>query len=100
MLAETTALPVRISPPSNRASPGVPGYRLRQGVLSPAPALGSVKPADTRVPPAGTSLAHSRGTRDRKADRPPRDAPAPMPVSRCAMPADTTVPPVHSEHDK
>src|SRR6266567_4054099 len=98
MLAGTTALPAHIPPPSNRASPGVPECKLHQGVSAPAPVLGSAMPADTTVPPGGTSLAHRRGTRDRRADRPPGDAPVPIPVSRCAEPADTTVPLAHTGH--
>src|SRR6266536_1022274 len=96
--ADTTARPARISPPSNRASPGVPACKLHQGVSVPAPVLGSAMPGDTMVPPVGTSLAHRRGMRDRRTDRPPGDALVPIPVSRCAEPADTTVPLAHTGH--
>ncbi len=98
MLADTTALPARISPPSNREAPGVGAWKLHQGVSAPAPVLGSAMPADTMAPPVGTSLAHSRDTRDRRADRPPGDALVPIPVSRCVEPADTTVPLAHTGH--
>src|SRR6266536_3129881 len=75
--ADTTARPARISPPSNRASPGVPACKLHQGVSVPAPVLGSAMPGDTMVPPVGTSLAH-RGHGNR-GNLPLFAAPQPVP---------------------
>src|SRR5258708_39328859 len=98
MLADTTALPARISPPSNREAPGGGAWKLHRGVSAPTPVLGSAMPPDTMVPPVGTSLAHSRDTRDRRADRPPGDALVPIPVSRVAEPADTTALLAHMRH--
>src|SRR5216683_2025867 len=54
MLADTTALPARISPPSNREAPGIGAWKLHQGVPAPAPVPRCAVPADTTVPPVHT----------------------------------------------
>src|SRR5260370_21759523 len=98
MHADIMALLARISPSSNRASPGVQECKLHQGVSAPAPVLGSAMPCDTKVPPVDTSLAHRRDMRDCRMDRLSGDALVPIPVSRCADPPYTKVPLAQTGH--